>query len=151
MSDVADTLLVEDNTDDAFLVLRSLRKAGVRGEVRWVRDGEAALEALLGDDADPLPARVILDLQLPRYDGFEVLERLRGDPRTRDLVVLVFTSSQHPDDRARCAALGAQDFVTKPVDAGAFDARVRAMVARWWPPGGGPNQPLKASGGGETS
>lgn len=134
MSAVADTLLVEDNTDDAFLVLRSLRKAGAQGGVRWVPDGEAALEALLGDDADPLPARVILDLHLPRYDGFEVLERLRADPRTRDLVVLVFTSSQHPGDRTRCAALGVQDFVTKPVDAGAFDARVREMVARWWPP-----------------
>ncbi len=134
MNAAADTLLVEDNADDAFLVLRSLRKAGVSGEVRWVRDGEAALEVLLGDAAAPLPARVILDLQLPRYDGFEVLERLRADPRTRDLTVLVFTSSQHADDRARCAALDAQDFVTKPVDAVAFDARVREVVARWWPP-----------------
>ncbi len=134
MSAATDTLLVEDNADDAFLVLRSLRKAGALGEVHWVRDGEAALEALLGEAAGPLPARVILDLQVPRYDGFEVLERLRADPRTRDLVVVVFTSSQHPDDRARCATLHAQDFVTKPVDAVAFDARVREMVARWWPP-----------------
>ena len=134
MSAAPDTLLVEDNADDAFLVLRSLRKAGALGEVHWVRDGEAALEALLGEGAGPLPTRVILDLHVPRYDGFEVLERLRADPRTRDLVVLVFTSSQHPDDRARCAALHAQDFVTKPVDAVALDARVREMVARWWPP-----------------
>ena len=64
---------------------------------------KTALDALLGAGAAAgLPARVILDLQLPRYDGFEVLERLRADPRTRDLTVLVFTSSQHSDDRARC-------------------------------------------------
>ncbi len=124
-----DLVFVEDDPEDGDLLLRALARAGFTGEVRWARDGEEALAALAAGAA--LPRMVLLDLQLPRVDGFEVLARLRSGARTRALPVVVFTSSTLPGDAARCRALGADDVVVKPVDFLLFCEAVARIAARW--------------------
>jgi CheY-like chemotaxis protein len=129
------TLFAEDDADDGMLTLRALRKAGVVDGVRWVRDGDEALAVLQA--APSVGARVrlvLLDLQMPRLGGFEVLRALKANPRTRDIPVVVFTSSAHDQDRERSLALGAAAFVTKPVETGAFERSVRQLVERWLAP-----------------
>src|SRR6267154_1932291 len=90
-------LLVEDNPDDEALTLRALRKNNISNEVVVARDGVAALDYLQGD-GKPLPAVVLLDLKLPKVDGLEVLRRLRAEPRTKLLPVVILTSSTEEKD-----------------------------------------------------
>lgn len=123
-----DVLLVEDDPDDGELTLRALRKAGIT-RVRWARDGEEGLAAL--SEREPMPGLVLLDLQLPRRSGIEVLYAIRGAGRLATLPIVVFTSSQLAEDRLRCLALGARDVITKPVDSDAFAAVVHGLVKRW--------------------
>ncbi|HKK08221.1 MAG TPA: response regulator [Gemmatimonadota bacterium] len=127
-------LLVEDNPDDIELTLRAFRKVNLSNEVEVARDGEEALRVLLGaeggDDVD-LPTVVLLDLNLPKIGGLEVLRRLRGDPRTRFLPVVILTSSAEERDLVQGYELGANSYVRKPV---AFDAFVDAarQLGLYW-------------------
>ena len=115
-------LLVEDNDDDVELTLRALRRNRVANRVDVVRDGAEALEYLFatgayaGRDIRDTPNLVLLDLKLPKVGGLEVLERLRADPRTRRLPVVVLTSSNVESDLARSYDLGANSYIRKPVD-----------------------------------
>jgi two-component system, response regulator len=122
-------LLVEDSEDDIELTLRALRRNEIRSRVEVARDGAAALD-YLGSDA-PLPAVVLLDLNLPKLSGLEVLERLRAHPRTRLLPVVILTSSRDEADLARGYALGANSYVRKPVDYDAFLEATR-QLGRYW-------------------
>jgi len=127
---------VEDNPDDAALALRAFGKAGVPGEVVLARDGVEALDYLLGSRATATPnARapsvVLLDLNLPRVDGLEVLRRLRADPRTRDLPVVVMSSSEQEEDIACSYRLGANAYIRKPVDYTEFLETARSFGAFW--------------------
>jgi CheY-like chemotaxis protein len=137
-------LLVEDNPQDEMLTLRSLRKVNVANEVAVVRDGQQALDYLFrrGDYAamagEPLPTVVILDLNLPKIGGLEVLEALRKDPRTELLPVVVLTSSDEEKDRLRSYQGGANSFVCKPVDFSEFAETVARMGVYWL----AVNQPL---------
>lgn len=128
-------LLVEDNPDDEELTVMALRDAGLRNEIQVARDGAEALEYLLGDGAEtstrPLPAVVLLDLMLPKVDGFGVLERLRGDERTRLLPVVVLTSSNTEEDIVRSYELGVNSYVRKPVSFGEFSQAVRQLGLYW--------------------
>jgi two-component system response regulator len=124
-------LLVEDNPDDVELTLRALRKGAVRCQVDVAADGVAALDYLLGPQETPLPAFVLLDLKLPKLSGHEVLERIRREPRTRLLPVVVLTSSREKADLERCYALGANSYVRKPVDFDAFMAAAQKLGAYW--------------------
>jgi CheY-like chemotaxis protein len=127
-------LLVEDNTDDEKLMLMSLRRSGISNEVVVARDGQEALDKLLGSKAGtgPLaPAVILLDLHLPKIDGLEVLKRIRGDERTRLIPVVVLSSSDEADDCARSYRLGANSYICKPVDFGAFAAAVRELCHYW--------------------
>src|SRR5467141_628592 len=90
-------LLVEDNPDDEALTLRALKKNNISNEVVVTRDGVAALDYLLGK-GKPLPALVLLDLKLPKVDGLEVLRRLRAEPRTKLINVVILTSSKEEQD-----------------------------------------------------
>ncbi|MEN9784986.1 MAG: hypothetical protein RLZZ299_250 [Pseudomonadota bacterium] len=129
------TLFAEDDADDGLLTLRALRKAGVVDGVQWVRDGDEALAVLQASPSGAERVRlVLLDLQMPRLGGFEVLRALKENPRTRDIPVVVFTSSAHESDRERSLALGAAAFVTKPVETAAFERSVRQLVERWLAP-----------------
>lgn len=130
-------LLVEDNPDDELLMLRALRKNGVVGEVVVAHDGVEALEYLFspeskaGEPDEALPRLVLLDLKLPRLNGFEVLERLRADERTRLLPVVILTSSKERRDVLEGYGLGANSYVRKPVDFEQFLEVVGQLKLYW--------------------
>lgn len=127
-------LLVEDNADDEKLILMSLRKSKITNEVVVARDGQEALDYLLGskDKPEPLmPTVVLLDLHLPKVDGLEVLQRIRAAERTKRLPVVVLTSSDEESDRLKSYSLGANSYVCKPVDFVDFAAAVRELGLYW--------------------
>jgi CheY-like chemotaxis protein len=122
-------LVVDDNADHRFLTRRVLK--GVAQEiplsVEFAEDGDEGLARLQGE----LPDLVLLDIKMPRKDGFDVLEAVRKDPRTADLPVVMFTSSEAGADVDRASALGASGYVTKPLDAKSFAEGLRACVEAW--------------------
>ena len=127
-------LLVEDNADDEVLMLHAMRGRMFDVSVTVARDGVEALEHLFAPDDQGgacMPRVVILDLKLPRIDGFDVISRLRGDPRTRPLPVVVFSSSSEREDVRRCAQLGANSYVVKPVAAAQYKQTVWNMLRYW--------------------
>jgi two-component system, response regulator len=130
-------LLVEDKADDEELTLRSLRKANIVNDVVVARDGGEALDFLFGTgqhagrDVSHLPSVVLLDLKLPKLNGIDVLHRLRADPRTRLLPVVVLTSSSEEEDMLRSYESGANSYVRKPVDFSAFATAVTQLGMYW--------------------
>ena len=128
-------LLVEDNADDIELAVRAFRGTNPTLEIDIAHDGPEALAALLGSNGQPppavLPALVLLDLKLPRLDGFEVLKRIRGDSRTRFLPVVILTSSIEPGDLMNAYWLGANSYVRKPLS---FQDLIAAagQIAGYW-------------------
>jgi len=114
---LGEILLVEDDPRDAELTLRAFRRARLTNPVRVARDGAEALEILLPPDGAAAPPElVLLDLNLPKVGGLEVLRRLREDPRTRELPVVVLTVSQQDGDIAACRRLGVETYIVKPVE-----------------------------------
>jgi two-component system response regulator len=130
-------LLVEDNPDDEALTLRALRKHNLANEIVVVRDGQEALDFLFGEgvysgrDTRVLPQVILLDLKLPRVDGLQVLERLRAEPQTRHVPVVVLTSSSEEQDMMRSYDLGANSYVRKPVDFAQFLEAARQLRLYW--------------------
>ena len=130
-------LLVEDNPDDETLIIRSLRRYGVLNEINVARDGVEALAYLLGTESNeengtrPLPIVVVLDLKLPKLDGLEVLRRLRAEPRTRLLPIVILTSSTQETDIIKSYELGANSYVAKPVEFEQFAEAVRQLGLYW--------------------
>ncbi|MFI5361024.1 MAG: response regulator [Elusimicrobiota bacterium] len=135
--DTKEILLVEDNPDDEQLILMSLKKSGVGNDVAVAHDGQEALDLLFGKSAAPgetmtrLPVVVLLDLHLPKIDGLEVLQRIRADARTKLLPVVILTSSNEERDRVESYSLGANSYVCKPVDFGAFADAVKRLGLYW--------------------
>jgi len=125
-------VLVEDNASDEKLTLLALRKAGVTSPVHVVRDGSEALDYLSGDDlVAEWPALILLDLNLPRVNGLEVLQRIRADERTKLLPVVILTSSRQDEDIARAYTLGANAYVRKSVDFTEFAEAVKTLAIFW--------------------
>ena len=130
-------LLVEDNPDDEALTLRALRQSKLANEIVITRDGNEALEFLFatgkyeGRDVSHAPAVILLDLKLPKLSGLEVLQRLRADPRTRLIPVVVLTSSSEDEDMLRSYELGANSYVRKPVVFGRFADAVSQLGMYW--------------------
>jgi two-component system response regulator len=122
-------LLVEDNDSDEKLAIRALRKCGVEFEVEVVRDGAEALDRLTGDG--PMPELVLLDLNLPKFGGLEVLARLRKHHSTKHLPVVVLTASREHEDISRSYACGANAYVRKPIDFHEFSEAARS-IGRFW-------------------
>lgn len=139
-------LLVEDNPDDVELTLLALAKNRIANDVAVARDGVEALEYLHGREGSapsPLPAVVLLDLNMPRLNGVDVLRAIRGHERTRTLPVVVLTSSQHERDLVETYQLGVNSYVVKPVDFDQFLEAARQIGMYWLllnhrPPGEGP-------------
>jgi two-component system, response regulator len=130
-------LLVEDNPDDEELTLLSLRKNNLAHDIVVVRDGVEAIEFLFGTgqyagrDITQAPTVILLDLKLPKLDGLGVLKRLRADDRTRNLPVVVLTSSSQDADVLASYNLGANSYVRKPVEFGAFVEAVSSLGLYW--------------------
>jgi two-component system, response regulator len=138
MSDIeVDILLVEDSQDDIDLALHTLRRENLANHIFVVRDGEEALDFLFcsGPYADRNPAQmpklVLLDLKLPKVDGMEVLRRLRGDPRTTTLPIVIMTSSKEEKDVANGYHLRVNSFIQKPVDFDQFRQTVKTIGLYW--------------------
>ena len=130
-------LLVEDNPDDVLLIRRAFKKAGLPHALQIATHGEEAVDYLAGGgsyadrDKHPFPALVLLDLQLPRRSGHEVLEWLRGQEVLRRLPVIVLTSSREPSDINRAYDLGANSYLVKPVSFEALLEMVRVLERFW--------------------
>jgi len=130
-------LLVEDNADDELLTLRALKKNNIRNEVIVARDGSEALDYLFatgvhsGRDLSVMPQIILLDLKLPKLDGFEVLNRVRASEITKLLPVVILTTSNEDQDRIRGYDLGANSFVRKPVEFEKFIEAVRQLGLYW--------------------
>jgi two-component system response regulator len=130
-------LLVEDNPDDEELTLLSLRKNNLAHDIVVVRDGVEAIEFLFGTgqyagrDISQTPTVILLDLKLPKLDGLGVLKRLRADDRARNLPVVVLTSSSQDADVLASYNLGANSYVRKPVEFGAFVEAVSSLGLYW--------------------
>lgn len=122
-------LLVEDNPDDEALTLRAFSKSHIRNQVIVARDGAQALELLMVQGL--APQVVLLDLKLPKIDGLEVLRRLRADPCTQLLPVVILTSSKEEQDMAQGYRLGANSYVRKPVDFEKFLEAVNQLGLYW--------------------
>ncbi|MDO3379483.1 response regulator [Geoalkalibacter halelectricus] len=130
-------LLVEDNPDDIALTLRAMKKNNIANEVVVARDGAEALDWLFGEGVhagrDPfvLPLLVMLDLNLPKVDGIEVLRRIRACERTRFLPVVALTTSSEQRDIAACYDQGVNSYIQKPVDFQSFIEAVRQLGMYW--------------------
>ncbi|HYJ89765.1 MAG TPA: response regulator [Pyrinomonadaceae bacterium] len=130
-------LVVEDNPDDEALMLRALRKNGIANEIVVAHDGVEALDYLFGEgqyagrDAEEVPELVLLDLKLPKVDGLDVLRRLRDDDRTKYVPVVVLTTSSEQRDIVESYHLGANSYVTKPVDFVEFMEATRQLGTYW--------------------
>jgi CheY-like chemotaxis protein len=130
-------LLVEDNPDDVELTLHAFKRVKLVNRVRVVRDGAEALDYLFGDgeftgpDVVGVPHLILLDLKLPKVGGIEVLRRLRGDPRTRTVPVVVLTSSREERDIAETYNLGLNSYIVKPVDFDQF-SKVAEQLSYYW-------------------
>lgn len=130
-------LLVEDNSSDEELALRALKKNNIANEVVVARDGAEALDYLFasgahaGRDRTQLPQVVLLDLNLPKIGGLEVLRRIRANPLTKSLPVVVLTSSKEDRDLAGCYAAGVNSYIVKPVDFAQFSDAVKQLGLYW--------------------
>src|SRR5437879_2983381 len=132
----AEVLLVEDSAFDAELTLLAFDHLRASDRVHVVSDGEEALEYIFavgryGDRTGRLPKVVLLDLKMPRVDGFEVLHLIKSDPRTRHVPVILLTSSAQEHDVSRGYALGSNSFVVTPADFSAFAEPVRELGTYW--------------------
>jgi len=130
-------LLVEDNPDDEALTLRALKQNNIKNKVVVARDGVEAVDYLLGNGAHAgrdtaiLPEVVLLDLKLPKLDGFEVLRRIRADERLKLLPVVILTSSKEEQDLINGYKLGANSYIRKPVDFTQFTDAVKQLGLYW--------------------
>jgi CheY-like chemotaxis protein len=130
-------LLVEDNPADAEMTTRALRRNNLANRLHWVRDGEEALDFMFCTGAYGArhpgsgPRLVMLDLKMPKVDGIAVLRRLKGSPATRNVPVVVMTSSNEERDVVESYALGVNSYIVKPVEFDAFLETV-AKIGLYW-------------------
>ena len=136
-SNQVEVLLVEDNSNDAELAMRELRKRNLANKLVWVKDGAEALEFLFGpgtNDRRKLnhrPKVILLDLKLPKVDGLELLRQLKGDPHTKTIPVVVLTSSREEPDIKLSYELGVNSYIVKPVNFDNFSAAVAQLGLYW--------------------
>jgi two-component system response regulator len=130
-------MLVEDNVADALLIERALQKSAIKNPIFRAKDGLDALNYLfrLGryEDRDPneMPAIVLIDLNLPKMDGLELLRRMRADYRTKLIPVAIFTGSNEEQDLINGYTLGANSYVRKPTDSESFTRAIERLVGYW--------------------
>jgi CheY-like chemotaxis protein len=130
-------LLVEDSPDDLDMTLRALRKANLANKIQVARDGAEALEFIFCEGAhanrkiESVPKVILLDLKLPKIDGLEVLRRLKADPRTKTIPVVMLTSSKEQKDVVDSYHLGVNSYIVKPVNFEGFATAVGELGMYW--------------------
>ena len=130
-------LLVEDNPDDVEMTLRAFRKANIVNRIKVARDGAEALEFIFGGgtqadhDVEDTPKLILLDLKLPKIDGFEVLRRIKGDVRTKKIPTVILTSSKEQQDVVETYQLGVNSYIVKPVEFESFVDAVSKLGMYW--------------------
>jgi two-component system, response regulator len=135
--DIVEILIVEDTSEDLELALRALRKAKITNRIQVARDGEEALEFIFCQgpfaqrQMEDGPKVILLDLKLPKIDGLEVLRRIKSDPRTRSIPVVVLTSSREQNDVVESYGLGVNSYIVKPVDFDQFSEAVQKLGMYW--------------------
>jgi CheY-like chemotaxis protein len=136
-NNIVEILLVEDNPQDLTLTLRALKKVNLANHIQVARDGEEALQFLFCEDPyagrkiENVPEVVLLDLKLPKVDGKEVLARMKSDPRTKMIPVVVLTSSKEQSDLVESYKLGVNSYIVKPVNFEGFAAAVQELGMYW--------------------
>lgn len=134
---IVEILLVEDSPQDLELTLRALKKANLANHIQVARDGAEAIEFIFGEGVfegrkiENGPKVILLDLKLPKVDGLEVLQRIKGDPRTRTIPVVVLTSSREQKDVVESYRLGVNSYIVKPVNFESFATAVQEMGFYW--------------------
>jgi len=134
---IADLLLVEDNPYDAELTLSALRQKNLANNLEHVEDGAEALDFIYARGkfesrkGKPLPRLILLDLKMPKVNGIEVIEKLKADPLTKTIPIVVLTSSAEDPDIKRCYALGVNSYIVKPVDFEDFIAAIIDVGMYW--------------------
>src|SRR5580698_1977281 len=134
---IVELLLVEDNPEDLKMTLRALKKANLANHIHIARDGAEALQFIFceGEYAERkienAPKVILLDLKLPKVDGKEVLERIKSDPRTKVIPVVVLTSSKEQCDMVESYKLGVNSYIVKPVNFERFAAAVQELGMYW--------------------
>lgn len=131
-----EVLLIEDNPDDATLAMKALREF-MTNEIVWLKDGEEAMNFLFGKgeysgrDITIKPKVILLDLKMPKVDGTELLQILRMDKLTKNIPVVVMTSSKEDSDLKKCYEYGVNSYVVKPIDFGQFIKAARQISMYW--------------------
>ena len=134
---IVELLLVEDNPEDLKMTLRALKKANLANHIHIARDGAEALQFIFcegeysGRKIENVPKVILLDLKLPKVDGKEVLERIKSDPRTKMIPVVVLTSSKEQSDVVESYNLGVNSYIVKPVNFERFAAAVQELGMYW--------------------
>lgn len=138
MNGELEIILVEDNMDDAALVIRALKKNNLANKLVHLKDGAEALEFIFGNNTSAelevlshSPRVMLLDLKMPKINGMEVLEKVKSDPRTKAMPIVVLTSSAEDPDIKRCYTLGANSYIVKPVEFDNF-SKVIAELGLYW-------------------
>jgi two-component system response regulator len=134
---MVEILLVEDNPNDVVLTLRALKRYNLSNHIHVVVDGAEALEFIFATGAyadravEPTPKVILLDLKLPKVDGLEVLQRIKSDPQTRVIPVVVLTSSREQRDLVDSYHFGVNSYIVKPVDFEQFTEAMRQLGLYW--------------------
>ena len=135
---LVDVVLVEDNIDDAELAIRELRKHKVGNNLLHLKDGEEALHFVFGTgnytgqrNLQHLPKVILLDIQMPKVNGIEVLEKIKADDRTKAVPVVILTSSNQSPDIKKCYNLGVNSYIVKPVDFENYSKTIRELGLYW--------------------
>jgi two-component system response regulator len=130
-------LLVEDSPDDAALAIRALRNQNLSNKLVHLKNGAEAFDFFFGEgdfvgrNLEQVPKLVLLDLKMPKVNGLEVLERIKADPRTKCIPVVILTSSAEDPDIKKCYELGAHSYIVKPVDFDNFSKAVTQLGFYW--------------------
>ena len=135
---LVDVLLVEDNIDDAELAMRELKKNQANKNLLHVKDGEEALDFIFATgkfaglrDIKNLPKVILLDIQMPKVNGIEVLEKIKADERTKAIPVVILTSSNQSPDIKKCYDLGVNSYIIKPVEFEAYAKAIKDLGLYW--------------------
>lgn len=130
-------LLVEDNSSDAEMTIRALKKKGISNNIVHLIDGAQALDFVFGlgefegRDIDKQPKIILLDLKMPKVNGLEVLQTLKSDSRTKKIPIVMLTSSKEDPDIRRCYELGVNSYIVKPVGFDNFSAAISELGVYW--------------------